>query len=112
VIANVVENAFQALDGRGSIRIRVQRGQAGADLDDCIEISVHDDGPGMDEATLDRAFDPFFTTKQGGIGLGLALSERLVGALGGSIQLRSQPESGTTVRIRLPCEGDAGSEPP
>jgi two-component system sensor histidine kinase HydH len=110
VIANVVENAFQALDGRGSIGIRIQRGQADADLDDCIEISVHDDGPGMDEVTLDRAFDPFFTTKQGGIGLGLALSERLVGALGGSIQLRSQPDSGTTVRIRLPCEDAAGSE--
>jgi signal transduction histidine kinase len=112
VIANVVENAFQALDGRGAIRIRVQRGQADADLDECIEISVHDDGPGMDEATLERAFDPFFTTRQGGIGLGLALSERLVGALGGSIQLRSQPDSGTTVRIRLPCEDEAEGEDP
>ncbi len=103
VIANVVHNAYQALEGSGRIRIAA-RSEPTTDLRDAwIEISVTDDGPGMDEETLDRAFVPFFTTRPAGTGLGLALCERLMRAQGGTIELRSVEGAGTTVLIRLPC---------
>jgi signal transduction histidine kinase len=103
VIANVVQNAYQSLDGPGNVRISV-RSEPTADVRDAwIEITVSDDGPGMDEATLDRAFVPFFTTRKDGTGLGLALCERVLRAHGGSIELRSRPGEGTSVLIRMPA---------
>jgi signal transduction histidine kinase len=103
VIANVVQNAYQALEGPGNVRIAI-RSEPTADARDAwIEINVSDDGPGMDEATLDRAFVPFFTTRERGTGLGLALCERVLRAQGGSIELRSRPGEGTVVQIRIPC---------
>jgi signal transduction histidine kinase len=103
VIANVVQNAYQALDGPGNVRIAI-RSEPTADARDAwIEITVSDDGRGMDEATLDRAFVPFFTTREGGTGLGLALCEQVLRAQGGSIELRSRPGEGTVVQIRIPA---------
>lgn len=111
VIANVVENALQALEGKGRIEIAV-RAAEDPELGACVEIDVSDDGPGMDEETLERALQPFFTTRAGGTGLGLALCERLVRAQGGSLELRSRPGDGTGVRIHLPrarAEPEAGA---
>jgi signal transduction histidine kinase len=103
VIANVVQNAYQALDGPGNVRIAIRSEPTDDARDAWIEIVVSDDGPGMDEATLDRAFVPFFTTREDGTGLGLALCERVLRAQGGSIELRSRPGEGTVVQIRIPC---------
>ncbi len=102
VIVNVVENAYQALDGKGNLRVSVHRGAPDGDLDHCVEIRVEDDGPGMDEPTLDRVFVPFFTTRTQGTGLGLALCERMVRGLDGNIRITSRAGEGTTVFIRLP----------
>jgi signal transduction histidine kinase len=101
VLANAAQNAYEALDGSGRLRVAVR----GDELPASIEISLEDDGPGMDEQTLEHAFVPFFTTKERGGGLGLALCERLVRAQGGTIRLRSKPGEGTTVQIRLPAAG-------
>jgi signal transduction histidine kinase len=103
VIANVVQNAYQALEGAGNVRIAIRSEPTSDARDAWIEITVTDDGPGMDETTLDRAFVPFFTTREGGTGLGLALCERVLRAQGGSIELRSRPGEGTVVQIRIPC---------
>ena len=105
VITNVVENAYQAIEHKGSVSVSVHRGPADGDGAGCIEIRIEDDGPGMDEPTLERAFVPFFTTRPQGTGLGLALCERMVRELDGSIRLTSQPGEGTTVFIRLPEGG-------
>ena len=65
-------------------------------------LSCAHDGPGMDEATLERAFVPFYTRKDSGTGLGLALCERIVQAHGGTISIRSRANEGTAISIRLP----------
>jgi two-component system sensor histidine kinase HydH len=106
VISNVVRNAYDSLDGKGTIRISVFATDRDRESEPGVEIAVEDDGPGMNEDTLERAFVPFFTTKEQGVGMGLALCERLVRAQGGSIQLRSRPDEGTAVTIRLPVDGD------
>jgi len=69
-----------------------------------IRITIEDNGPGMDPRTRDDAFQPFFTTKTKGTGLGLAIVEKLVRALGGSVELWSEKGRGTAVRITLPKE--------
>lgn len=102
VISNVLQNAYQALDGSGEIKVRVTSAPSELCTDGAVEIAVEDDGPGMDEATLERACIPFFTQKETGLGLGLALCERLLRAQGGDLQLSSRPGEGTEVRIRVP----------
>ncbi len=108
VVVNVVQNAYEALEERGRVKVAVRRSPAG---DGWLEIQVDDDGPGMSDTTLERAFIPFYTTKQQGTGLGLALCERLIRAQGGTIQLRSRPGEGTSVLIRLPPEAKPAEEP-
>ena len=102
VLVNVVQNAYEAIDGEGEIRVSARVCEAAMPLAEHVEIIVADDGGGMDEATLQRALVPFFTTKDRGTGLGLALCERLLGEQGGLIELRSQQAEGTVVLIRLP----------
>jgi signal transduction histidine kinase len=102
VVVNVVQNAYEALEDGGNVRVAVRRAQGSGSYDTWLEIAVEDDGPGMDDTTLERAFIPFYTTKEQGTGLGLALCERLIRAQGGTIQLRSRPDEGTIVLIRLP----------
>ncbi len=111
VLVNVVQNAFDAIDDEGEIRVSTRVVDAAPPLAEHVEIAVADDGHGMDEATLQRALIPFFTTKERGTGLGLALCERLLCAHGGLIELRSRRGEGTVVLIRLPIGGaDAALE--
>jgi signal transduction histidine kinase len=101
VVLNVLQNAYDALDGEGHVGVTV-RAQSGDDSAGTIEIIVTDDGPGLDAHTKERAFIPFFSTKSAGRGLGLPLCERLMRAQGGSIVLSSEPGEGTEVLLRLP----------
>lgn len=102
-IGNLLQNACEALEEGGRVRVSVRADVGESDDGNSVAISVSDDGPGMDEATLERAFVPFYTTKEGGTGLGLALCERLIQAQGGTIELRSKPGEGTVVTVRLPA---------
>jgi signal transduction histidine kinase len=74
------------------------------------EIAVSDEGAGMSPEVRDRAFDQFFRSEESrrtapdGSGIGLYAARGLIVAMGGSVQLESEPEAGTTVRIRLPAE--------
>jgi len=96
VIFNVVLNAIQATPERSTVRIRLSRDDA------FVRTDVADEGPGIAPDHLPRLFDPFFTTKPRGTGLGLAVSQRIVTAHRGTIDVMSASPGGTTVRIRLP----------
>lgn len=106
VVWNLSRNALEALDGRGELRVRVARAEvlvgepAGSEW---VEVVVSDDGPGIDEAVLPHLFVPFVTTKTRGTGLGLAMSQRLVNAAGGRIEVRSERGRGATFVVRLPA---------
>jgi len=70
-----------------------------------IELSVQDDGRGMDESVRRRIFDPFFTTKlgTGGSGLGMHIVHSIVtNVLGGQIEVKSSPGHGTQMLMCLP----------
>jgi signal transduction histidine kinase len=67
-----------------------------------VEVVVWDNGPGMDRRVAEKAFTPFFTTKPNGMGLGLAVVERIVREHAGTVQVDTEPGSGTRVIVRLP----------
>ena len=67
-----------------------------------VDLRIADNGPGLSADKAAQVFRPFFTTKRSGLGLGLALSRRIVGRFGGTLDLASVEGQGTTVTIRLP----------
>lgn len=98
----IVTNAVEATADGGAVVIAAEA-VAGAPA--WCEVSVVDEGAGMDDATLRRAFDPFFSGREAGRGAGLGLSKawRFVEASGGSVALSSRVGAGTTVTVRLPA---------
>jgi two-component system sensor histidine kinase HydH len=96
-LLNIVINAIQAMEKGGSLTCRL--GRAGAFATICIE----DSGPGILPDVRNRIFDPFYTTRQGGTGLGLYLTQRIVSEHKGYINVESSA-SGTAFTIGLPAE--------
>ena len=100
VWTNLIDNAIDAMDGKGELRIRAFR-----ELDSVI-VEIGDNGPGVPEEIRSRIFEPFFTTKKvgAGTGLGLDTAMRIVRKHHGAVDLTSQPGD-TRFRVRLPIKG-------
>jgi signal transduction histidine kinase len=99
VLLNLIRNAVQAMDGRGTLRLATSEEKGEALL------VVEDTGPGIAEAVRDVLFEPFVTTRRGGregAGLGLFLADRLVTAHGGRIEVQSEAGKGARFIVRLP----------
>ncbi|MEO0323721.1 MAG: ATP-binding protein [Myxococcota bacterium] len=103
VLLNLLRNALQALEDRGDGEITVEVAGVPPAAPKHVELRVHDDGPGISAAIRSKLFVPFVTTKDDGTGLGLALSQRIVSAAGGSIEARSPRGQGATFVVRLPA---------
>lgn len=105
VLINLLVNAAQAADKEDS-RIKIDVFMDKPSQKNLI-IEVEDNGCGMDEKTRNRLFDPFFTTKPSaeGTGLGLYISNNLLEALGGRIEVESHPGKGSLFRVILPNVG-------
>lgn len=114
VFMNILENAIDALTAKVSdrqtshskpltIRIRTLLSQK-----DCVQISILDNGVGMDAAVIRKIYDPFYTTKQigDGTGLGLAISYQIVETHSGSLRCVSQPGKGTEFVIEIPLKAE------
>jgi two-component system, NtrC family, sensor kinase len=100
VVFNLVLNAIDATQKGGRI------GVTAAWYDGGVEVAVRDDGAGIDPAHRPRVFQPYFTTKKQGTGLGLFVTNKIVGEHGGSVAFESEPGRGTTFRVRLPAPAD------
>jgi signal transduction histidine kinase len=104
VLVNLLTNAHEYCPERASIRV------AAARVDDEVEITVSDNGPGMSSDQLEHIFDRFtrgdagLTQRVGGTGLGLAISKSLVELHGGTISAASAPGHGSSFAIRLPIQ--------
>ncbi|MDO3379603.1 two-component system sensor histidine kinase NtrB [Geoalkalibacter halelectricus] len=101
---NLVLNAVQAMSGGGTLRIQGRR------EGDSLCLLFQDNGPGIAVDNLERIFSPFFTTRAEGVGLGLAITQRIVRRNGGEISVESRPGKGTTFRLCLPL-ADAAKNP-
>jgi signal transduction histidine kinase len=70
-------------------------------------LRVRDEGVGISDADLDRIFEPYYSTKEAGVGLGLAITQRIVQEHGGRIEVVSRVGEGTEFQIVLPVAGPA-----
>ncbi len=99
VIVNLVDNAVEAIDRRGTITIEtVTEASAGF-----VRIVVADDGPGIPAGEREKLFLPYYSTKGRGSGLGLAIVRRIVAEHGGSIDVADNVPHGTRFTIELPA---------
>jgi signal transduction histidine kinase len=104
VLMNVIRNAIEASPAGERVEIASSLSQEGEH--EWMVISIADHGSGIAAADRDQIFEPFFTTKNtmpaAGLGLGLSVANSLTLAMGGHIELETEPGRGTTFRIVLP----------
>ena len=100
VWTNLIDNAIDAMGGKGALLVRAYRD------DDCVVVEIRDNGPGISPEVLPHIFEPFFTTKGVGEGTGLGLDtvQRIVKKHHGSIQVQSKPGD-TCFQVWLPVGG-------
>lgn len=103
VLQNLLQNAIRHTPADGTVRVVARRAR------DTLELAVEDSGEGIAKADLARVFEPFWrgdaARTHEGSGLGLAVSRRIVEALGGRISVRSDPRRGARFEVVLPDRG-------
>lgn len=103
VFQNLLINAGQAMQGRGTVAVTLSADGGWQ------RVLVSDSGPGLTAEAREHLFQPFFTTKSRGTGLGLPTAKRLVELHGGAIAVDSRPGAGTSVIVTLPAMPPATS---
>lgn len=98
MLNNVLQNAVQASEPGSRIEVHTR---PAADHNHPVEIEIRDFGHGMNADVAEKIFQPYFTTKSRGTGLGLAIVQKIIEQHGGEISVKSSPEQGTRVIIRL-----------
>lgn len=106
-LGNLIRNALEAMPNGGELAVKVrskgaESGGAFGARAGMVEIIVQDTGPGVPHEDIDRIFTPFFSQKEGGTGLGLALVQKTVLALGGRVGVENREGGGACFSIRLP----------
>ena len=104
VYRNLITNAIQATPAGGRVSIATVRDG------DHVEIGVTDTGSGIPADRLSKVFDDFVTTKRRGLGLGLAISKRIVEQLDGTITVESEVGRGTSFTLRFPAQGERSTQ--
>ncbi len=121
VILNLCNNAAQAMEGRGRIRVAAEQKDLAAPSTTMshgelapgryVCLSVDDTGRGFDESVARRLFVPFFTTRSAGTGLGLATVQEIVRDYDGAMNVQSDPGRGSRFEAWLPAPAMDGSPP-
>jgi signal transduction histidine kinase len=97
IFLNLLQNAREALNGKGNIWIEAhQQGEYS------VEVSVRDDGPGIPSDKLSRVFEAYYTSKEGGSGLGLAIARHNAELYGGTLEVQSELGKGARFTLVFP----------
>jgi len=99
-VLNLLLNAIQAMPEGGQLTLSGRNSEDGQ----WIQLSVQDSGVGISSDDIGKLFDPFFSTKEGGIGLGLSITHRIIDQHHGKIEVESTPENGTLFTVWLPID--------
>lgn len=97
-LINLIVNSYQAMSDGGLLSIEISKEK------NFLKILIKDTGQGIDKEVIDRIFEPFFSTKDRGSGLGLSITNSIISAHGGKIEVKSQLKKGTEFAIHLPLE--------
>jgi len=108
VLLNLLNNAEQAMQPKGNIRVQTRREQ------NDVVLSVADSGPGIPPEVRARIFEPFFTTKEAGkgTGLGLSICAEIAERHGGRLSVESEPGRGACFHLRIPVPEVESAESP
>jgi len=116
IFLNLVKNAVEAAGPEADITVTTAyrhgiwlKGSNGKRLRLPIEITVHDNGPGIPEKLKGHLFDPFVSGKEGGTGLGLALVARYVSEMNGTVTCDNHPKGGAIFKVQLMLHEDISS---
>lgn len=102
VLSNIVRNSVEALEGESHPEITLS---CRSDLNEA-EVVILDNGRGIQASILPKVTAPLFTTRENRMGLGLSVAKKMITRMRGSLEIESDIQSGTSVRIRLPLAGD------
>ncbi len=97
VFLNLILNAIQIVPAGGRIRVRTDYSNG-----ESVKITIDDNGPGIPPGNCARLFDPFFTTREGGIGLGLTVTQQIISVHGGHLTAGSSDLGGACFTLLLP----------
>lgn len=97
VFVNLAKNGIEAMDDKGVLHIQMTK------KEHVLEVRFEDDGPGIPPDKIGRIFEPFYTTKKHGVGMGLAICQRIITAHDGTIQAFSRENGGCRMSVRLPA---------
>ena len=97
VFVNLAKNGIEAMENDGILHIQMKK------KDHVLEVCFEDEGPGIPPDKVGRIFEPFYTTKKGGVGMGLAVCQRIITAHDGTIQAFSRENGGCRMSVRLPA---------
>lgn len=106
VLVNLMRNAAEAMKDSETKELTVSTWEA----DDRLHVEVADTGPGISEEVAARLFQPFVTTKAGGMGVGLSISQRIIGSHGGEISVSRNDARGATFSFSLPAAKEMQGE--
>jgi two-component system, sporulation sensor kinase E len=98
VFTNIMTNSIYSMPNGGTIFVTTRQ------VDDSIEIELRDTGVGMSAEVLENMFNPFYTNRQGGTGLGMAVTQKIIQEHDGRIDVESEEGKGTVFRIYLPLK--------
>lgn len=102
VFANILRNAVEAMDGRGTVEVCVTTD------DGSVVVAISDDGPGIRPDVMERIFDPYVTGKAEGTGLGLAMARQTVELHGGRLTAGPGRDGGASFTARFPAPAPKG----
>ncbi|MFH1709803.1 MAG: ATP-binding protein, partial [bacterium] len=94
---NLILNGIQAMPDGGTLEIKTKESDVGQ-----ITVEIRDSGTGIPKEKLEKIFDPFYTTKESGVGLGLAITKKIIDDHKGKIEVESEPGKGSRFTILLP----------
>lgn len=104
-LINICQNAIEAMKSEGKLSVTTHL------LSDSyrtwVAIRISDTGTGIAHEKIDHVFQPFYTTKQKSAGLGLHIAQKIITDHQGTIEITSEQETGTSVFIRLPFQGES-----
>ncbi len=95
---NIISNGCQAMNGNGELRVEVRPNM------NKVDVSITDNGEGIPPERISNIFDPFVTSKERGMGLGLAISKRVIEEHNGNIKVTSRLNEGSTFTVSLPLQ--------
>lgn len=107
-ITNLLNNARQACEKSGHVEVKAEY-TINEEDEQCISISVNDNGEGMSASVLNKVLTPFYTTRSNGTGLGLAVVQSIVKAHRGNLTIESEPKKGSSVTLFFPLYTSSSS---